>query len=272
MNLDYNFAIFILSHNRANKIETLQMIQKYNYSGKWFIVISTDDSQLCDYKKFIPSDNLLIFNKSETLRYTDLLTNKFVNNASIYAINYARQHNIDYFIEADDDIQKIYHRFEENGKMKQKEISNLDDVINPLIDFISMAENIKSINPAINSGFFGGVNGVFKKGLDHYSFQFMLCKKSIPFFRGIRTEDRQQSHYYTTRTSELFLTFFGLSFESPQMASNSGGIQYMKDGNVNPYTYILLTSPSCIRLKEGNKKIIYKNKAFPKIISCKFKK
>ena len=33
----------------------------------------------------------------------------------------------------------------------------------------------------------------------------------------------------------------------------------------NPYIFILMHDPSCILLKEGGKKIIYQNKAFPKM-------
>ena len=40
-----DFAVFILSHGRANDIKTVNMLQKYHYTGKWYVVIDDEDDQ-----------------------------------------------------------------------------------------------------------------------------------------------------------------------------------------------------------------------------------
>ena len=58
-----DFAIFILSHNRANKLDTLNLLKESNYNGDWFVVISTDNNEIDEYRSIIPHNNLLIFDK-----------------------------------------------------------------------------------------------------------------------------------------------------------------------------------------------------------------
>lgn len=65
IDFENDFAIFILSHNRVDKIDTLNMLENIGYKGKWYVVISTDNTQIDRYKKKIPKENLLIFDKKE---------------------------------------------------------------------------------------------------------------------------------------------------------------------------------------------------------------
>ena len=38
-----DFAIFILSHGRANKVKTLKTLKDCGYNGKWYIIIDNED-------------------------------------------------------------------------------------------------------------------------------------------------------------------------------------------------------------------------------------
>ena len=276
MKLDKEFCIFILSHNRANNIATLDMLKRYNYEGMWKVVISDDDKEIEKYKEAIDEEHLLIFKKEDALVYSNtyLAHDCFISSASLYARNYilkySRENGIKWLIQADDDITHLYHRFiDVNGKLKQKEIESVDEVVKPLMEFMDGDKKIESICPAINSGYFGGPNGNFAKGLTNYAFQFMLMRNTHPGFEGIRTEDWMTSHIHKDR---LFLTYWGLSFDSPKMSTNEGGIDYHNEYIFNPYIFILMHDPSCIILKENGKKVIYQNKAFPKWISEEYKK
>lgn len=40
-----SFAVFILSHGRANNIITIQALKKSNYTGKIYIIIDDEDEQ-----------------------------------------------------------------------------------------------------------------------------------------------------------------------------------------------------------------------------------
>ena len=57
-----NFAIFILSHMRAEKVITYKTLIKANYTGKIYIIIDNEDEQKNLYlKKF--GDKVIIFDK-----------------------------------------------------------------------------------------------------------------------------------------------------------------------------------------------------------------
>ena len=40
------FAVFILSHGRANDIKTVDTLKKGNYTGKWYVVIDNGDDDI----------------------------------------------------------------------------------------------------------------------------------------------------------------------------------------------------------------------------------
>ena len=46
-----NFAVFILSHGRANNIITLEALKAGNYTGKTYIIIDDEDNQADLVKK-----------------------------------------------------------------------------------------------------------------------------------------------------------------------------------------------------------------------------
>lgn len=47
-----DFAVFILTHGRADKVVTLKrVLQAGNYTGKWYMVIDNEDDQADAYIK-----------------------------------------------------------------------------------------------------------------------------------------------------------------------------------------------------------------------------
>ena len=53
--VERNSAIFILSHGRANKIFTLNTLNKCHYTGKVYILIDDQDPQADEYKRlYVP--------------------------------------------------------------------------------------------------------------------------------------------------------------------------------------------------------------------------
>ena len=62
--INYNFAIFILSHGRANNVITLNTLKKCNYTGKKYIICDNEDEQIKLYKK-LEVDDVIVFDKEE---------------------------------------------------------------------------------------------------------------------------------------------------------------------------------------------------------------
>ena len=56
-----DFAIFILSHGRADIVRTVDTLRRANYSGKWYLVLDNEDDQIPEYIKQFGENHILIF-------------------------------------------------------------------------------------------------------------------------------------------------------------------------------------------------------------------
>jgi lipocalin len=61
-NMRDDFAVFILTHGRPEKVFTLNSLKAGNYSGKWYIVIDNEDDTEDEYRRLY-GDRVLQFDK-----------------------------------------------------------------------------------------------------------------------------------------------------------------------------------------------------------------
>ena len=81
-----DFAVFILSHGRANNLITLKTLDKIGYTGKTYIIIDNEDEQEEEYKKLNVED-VIIFDKNEMIEKTDTADNFKDHRLVVYARN-----------------------------------------------------------------------------------------------------------------------------------------------------------------------------------------
>ena len=83
-----DFAVFILTHGRADKVVTLKrVLQAGNYTGRWYMVIDNEDDQADAYIKKYGRENVVIFDKQAVDDWTDTADNFHEHRAIIYARN-----------------------------------------------------------------------------------------------------------------------------------------------------------------------------------------
>lgn len=58
-----SFAAFILSHGRANNVKTVRLLESANYTGKWYIILDSEDSQIDMYKSNFGEEHIIVFDK-----------------------------------------------------------------------------------------------------------------------------------------------------------------------------------------------------------------
>ena len=139
-----DFAIFIPSYDRCKTLlnGTLHMLKKYNYTGKWYVVIDDNDPQLDTYKEKISEEHLLIFHKPDYYDYYDTCYNKKDINSKLYALGFINDvinnSNINYYYIIDDDFEYIKY----NKKIVEK--LNYDELIDLFISLIDI-DNIDLI-------------------------------------------------------------------------------------------------------------------------------
>lgn len=64
------FAVFILSHGRADRVYTYKTLRKHGYTGDIYIVCDDSDKELEQYKEKY-EDKVLVFNKAEQAKKMD---------------------------------------------------------------------------------------------------------------------------------------------------------------------------------------------------------
>lgn len=242
-----NFAIFILSHNRIDSIHSLWLLQKSNYKGDWYVVISTDNKQINDYKKRIDADHLLIFNKDDIIFDTMMSTKVKDYRSATYARNfivqYARSNNISHFIQMDDDIRDVHFKVDINGHIKNVHAHEyLSQIIEYMKEFLDCSPRLSCISLANGNGYFGGVSSIYK--IEREVNQFMMFKTSnIVGFRGLQCEDAIIS---TDDFHNVYLTFRGACVISPKMNGNDGGVEY-NPHKTPPTWFWHMVAPSAVK-------------------------
>lgn len=158
-----DFAIFIMSYNRAENIATLRTLEKANYTGKYYIIISDDDPQIEKYKE-IYKEKLYIFNKDEIEPMFDTYDNGGSKSCIIYARNYcfllAKELGLKYFLQFDDDYIELAYRYPKDGKLKICNIKEFDKIVDITIDFLEDTGAL-TVAFAQHGDFIGGLNNDF---------------------------------------------------------------------------------------------------------------
>lgn len=144
-----DFAVFILTHGRADNIVTARMLKKTNYTGKVYFIIDDEDEQQEQYKELFGKDSVIVFNKQEAYDRADTMDNFNNHSAIIYARNesfrIAKKLGLKYFLMLDDDYRDIFFRYPggpEGDKLKSKKITNMDRIFEAMIQFLDVVAKI----------------------------------------------------------------------------------------------------------------------------------
>ena len=248
-----NFAVFILSHGRANNVRTYQQLIKQGYSGKIYIVIDNQDSSQGEYISRY-GDDVIVFDKAAASLLVDPADMVDELKGVIYARNYchtlAAKLGIDYFLVLDDDYNLFSHRYEKDWKLLSCKTKRLDDVFDAMIDFL---DNTNALTVALAQGgdYIGGVdNGNFKKRLLRKAMNSFFCKTSKPFkFFGRINEDTTMYVRYG-ETGHLIFTPMMFMLNQGQTQKNKGGLTeiYLDSGTFVKSFYSVMYSPSCVKV------------------------
>lgn len=274
-----NFAIFILSHGRANDMETVKAILNAGYTGKWFVVIDDLDSQQELYKEKY-GDNVIVFDKKLWAEKTDTVTNTGELRSPVFARNaiteIAKEKGLKYYAEFDDDLKTFSFRYNDNGKLAGKPIKNLDEVIEAMLEF-QEASGATSLGFASNGGFIGGTEGHFKQGILRSIHQAYILRtdKQIEF-KGLLNEDGIATEFCNS-TGRLAFELCAVTQTCPARSTNEGGLNdlYKENDEYIRAFYSIIAFPNNLKIIQKQGTVTLQRKtdtAMPKIISERWKK
>lgn len=285
MNTMSDFCVFILTHGRANNVKTLNTLRRCGYTGKVYLIVDNEDSQIEEYKR-IQDAETIVFDKAEEMRKTDTIDNFQKHGAVVYARNkcheIAQKLGVKYFLELDDDYTDFEFRYENPQRfgLLTKSCRKLDKIFSAFIKFLD-ATGALTVAMAQGGDLIGGAQGGnWKKQLTRKAMNAFFCRADRPFkFLGSINED---VNAYTTLSQQgnLFFTVIRFVLIQTRTQSNEGGLTdiYLDLGTYVKSFYSVICAPSCVKIitmghyhRRVHHKVVTEN-CYPKIINQRYKK
>lgn len=249
-----NFAIFILSHGRADKVYTMKTLEKAGYTGQIYILLDDEDNQIEKYKKNFGEEKIIVFDKEKAVKTYQGMSNFYKKNVILWARNeaqrIAKEKGIRYILELDDDYTTILWRWIEGETLKSKDVKNLDKVFEIMVDFLNVDKRIKTVAFAQGGDFIGGASNKMLRQLKRKAMNTFFIDTENPVdFVGEINED------VNTYTSEgnrgnLFYTVPNIMITQMQTQKTENGmtVTYKEDGTYIKSFYSVMLCPSFVKI------------------------
>lgn len=279
-----SFAVFILTHGRADNVVTMKTLKRGGYTGRWYMIIDDEDEQREKYVENFGADHVVVFDKQEAYDRADTMDTFNDHRAIIYARNeswrIAKNLGLTYFLMLDDDYKSIDYRFADKGALRYKAVKDFDRIFEDMLDFLDVS-GADTVAFAQGGDFVGGLQGGnFRKGLMRKAMNSFFCRTDKPIeFRGTMNEDVVT---YTTLSSRGHLFFSYTAFAVIQLPTQSlkGGMTdaYKEGGTYLKTFYAVMSMPSAVSVGMMNtkhKRIHHRidwESCAPKILNEKWRK
>jgi hypothetical protein len=253
--INQDFAIFILSHGRADRVDTYKSLQKANYTGRIYIVIDNEDKEEEKYRRNF-GDKVIVFDKKAIAETFDEGDNFEDRRAVIYARNacfqIAKELNITYFMELDDDYTVFRYVLNSTGEYATNVfVKSINIILDAMIDFYKSIP-AKSIAMAQGGDFIGGRDAQILQS-DNRKRKCMntfICSTERPFQFFGRINEDVNTYVEYQRRGNLFLTVIFLAINQRETQNNKGGMTdlYLDSGTYIKSFYTVMYAPSCVTI------------------------
>lgn len=232
--MENNFAVFILTHGRPNKVKTLSTLKKCGYTGKIYFIVDNEDKTLSQYISNYGSQNVKVFDKKVLADSIDEGNNfderRTITHARNASFEIAEQLGIDYFIQLDDDYTsfEFRHLSKCGNRLLVKYIEDFDKIIDMHLEYYKKIP-FKSIAFAQGGDFIGGVSNpnASKRPMTRKAMNSFFCSTKRKFqFIGAMNED-VNTYVTLGMRGELFATIPMVSVVQTATQSQKGGITDM---------------------------------------------
>lgn len=256
------FAVFILTHGRAEAVYTHGTLRKQGYTGKIYLICDDEDKQIKLYIKLYGKDSVIVFNKQEAIDATDSGDNFKKRNSVVYARNIsfkiAADLGLTYFWQLDDDYTRFdYCTNEEMSYItKDNKIGNLDDVLNAMVEFMNSTP-FHSIAFSQGGDFISGEgcvllskmrkDEIYRKVMNSFLFR---VDRPVKFMGRINEDVNMYVEW--GRRGMLFMTSPQVRLQQKETQQNSGGLTeiYLDLGTYVKSFYSVMYAPSCVKIAE----------------------
>lgn len=279
-----DFAVFILTHGRADNVITKRTLDALGYTGRWYMVIDNEDKQADLYYRNFGEDHVIMFDKAKEAEWMDPADLSEKRNTVFYARNVcfklAEQIGVRWFLELDDDYKDFQYRFAGGPKLLIKQFRDLDALFEAMLDFLEVS-GAHSVALCQGGDFIGGVgNSRFYEGLIRKAMNTFFCDVTRPFqFRGRINED-VNTYTCEANKGKLFLSVTCAMMTQEQTQGQAGGMTdiYLDSGTYVKSFYSVIHAPQAVKISSMNSNhsrihhLINYDHCCPKILSEKYRK
>lgn len=274
-----DFAVFILTHGRPDKVVTYKTLRRQNYTGKIYLLVDNEDKAVDQYREAY-GDEVIVFDKLAVSKTFDTGDNFQERRTVVYARNacfeIARDLGLRYFLELDDDYTHFAYKFRSDLTYYERKCWRLDDLFEAMLDYFISIPAV-TIAMAQNGDFIGGGDSGFgdKLMLRRKCMNSFFCDVERPFKFVGRINEDVNTYVLQGLRGDLFLTVPNVSLAQKTTQTNSGGMSdvYLDSGTYLKSFYTVMFAPSCAKVGEmgdKHKRIHHRiswNNAVPKILS-----
>lgn len=272
-------VLFIITHQRAEKQLTLEMLKKAKYKGEVRLVVDDKDNEINKYRKKY-GEILLEFNKQELAKNADTHINKFPMGSALFARNvcslFAQKLGAKYYFICDDDIKCIKYKDSRGNKLQTSTVKDVDSVLEAFVNYMDKT-TICSLGVPPDGAYIGGINDTVRKGVKWDIANLALCRTDNPVsYKSIMWEDMAT----LTRDLQVGKIEFSpmlLSQVTPENGAMTGGCKSMYE-NTSDYSnafMVLMARPDSVVIKNKEGAYVMRvNKAVlhPYILGEEYKK
>lgn len=278
-----SFAVFILSHGRADEIKTVKMLKDSGYTGDWYVVIDNEDDQADQYfSKF--SEHVIQFDKKAVADETDTGDTDNDRRVGVFARNkiqdLAEERGYKYHLQLDDDFTRIDFRYVEDDRLVTKACRDLDTLFYYLVRYIDKTD-IAWLSFTLSSEYLGGIRGKkYFMGLNPKTMGSFLMRADKKVKFRMRMNDDITTTIDEASRGLLMYSVMYLQVQTPPTQHMRGGMTeiYQDNGTYRKSFYSVMCCPSFVKIaKQGriNFRIHHKiswNNCRPKLVNEKWKK
>lgn len=249
-----DFAAFILSHGRPDRVYTYETLIRHGFTGKIYIIIDNEDEAKAEYEKKFPG-KVIVFDKKKTAEKVNTMDNFEGRRGVVFARNanfdIAEVLGIKYFWQLDDDYDRFAYKFTKEHDFVESPIKNLDRVVEAMIEFYKGAP-ITSLAMAQMGDFVGGITSGHVKNVKPMRkvINSFICSTDRRFEFVGRINEDVNTYVLHGITGSIFMTTGHVALNQKATQSNKGGLTefYLDIGTYVKSFYTVMANPSAVKI------------------------
>lgn len=250
-------CVFILTHGRPNKQDSLTMLRQGNYSGDWYMVLDDMDDTREEYERQYGKDHIIVFDKKAEAKNVDTCDNFDKWGVILFArsvcFRLAAERGYTHFVELDDDYKEFEVRWVKGDKLMTRRVTRLDDFFAAMWDYLDSAPRLDSVAAMQGGDFIGGRDCYIlresreapRKAMNTF---FCRTDRRVNFLGRIN----EDVNTYTKEgnAGRLFLSMLPVCVVQGTTQKNKGGMTetYIDGGTYLKSFYSVILMPSAVKI------------------------